>query len=193
MTQLQHLYNTAIQFISCEPQHSTQNSLMQNEGCTWHPPWFRSHIQSLWLPWELDIASTLLASLPFHPPECMLWWAFVLRTTYVICTHPINLLAVFAVFLISLVFVELCLSTGISVHISLQSRPGRHAIFQFMVQLNTGWFTKMLKNMERLGGQAKTLSNLGILKIKLTFCLGGLSNFNIHSLLHKDKGSLSTT
>jgi hypothetical protein len=31
------------------------------------------------------------------------------------------------------------------------------------------------------------------LKIKLTFCLWGLSNFNIHSLLHKDKGSLSTT
>jgi hypothetical protein len=66
------------------------------------------------------------------------------------------------------VFVELCLSPGISVHMSLQNRPGRHVIFQFMVQLNTGSFTKMLKNVERLGGQAKTLSNLGNLKIKLT-------------------------
>jgi hypothetical protein len=41
-----------------------------------------------------------------------------------------------------------------------------------MVQLYTGWFTKMLKNVERLGGRAKTLSNLGILKIKFTFYPG---------------------
>jgi hypothetical protein len=54
-----------------------------------------------------------------------------------------------------------------------------------MVQLYTGWFTKMLKNVERLGGQAKTLSNLGILKIKLTFYMWGLSNFNNHRMLHK--------
>jgi hypothetical protein len=47
------------------------------------------------LPWELDIASTLLASLPFHAPECMLWWAFLSSTAYVICTHSINLTVVF--------------------------------------------------------------------------------------------------
>jgi hypothetical protein len=40
---------------------------------------------------------------------------------------------------------------------------------------------------------AKTLSNLGILKIKLTFYFWGLSNFNIHRMLQKDQGSLSTT
>jgi hypothetical protein len=92
---------------------------------------------------------------------------------YLCNLHPSyqSVSSAFEVFLISLVLVELYLSPGISVHISLQSRPGRHAIFQFMVQLNTGWFTKMLKNVERLGGQPKTLSNLGILKIKLTFCL----------------------
>jgi hypothetical protein len=114
---------------------------------------------------------------------------------YLCNLHPSfqSVRSAFAVFLISLVLVELCLSPGISVHISLRSRPGRHAIFQFMVQLNTGWFTKTLKNAERLGGQAKTLSNLGILKIKLTFCLWGLSNSNIHSLLRKGEGSLSTT
>jgi hypothetical protein len=114
---------------------------------------------------------------------------------YLCNLHPSyqSVSSAFAVFLISLVLVELYLSPGISVHISLQSRPGRHAIFQFMVQLNTGWFTKMLKNVGRLGGQAKTLSNLGILKIKLTFCLWGLSNFNIHSVLRKGEGSLSTT
>jgi hypothetical protein len=50
----------------------------------------------------------------------------------------------------------------------------------------------MLKNVERPGGRAKTLSNLGILKIKLTFYLWGLSNFNIHRMLHKDHRSLST-
>ncbi len=87
----------------------------------------------------------------------------------------------------------MCLHPGTSVHISLQSKPGRHAIFEFMVELYTGWFTKMLKNVERLGGRAKTLSNLGILKIKLTFYLWGLSNFNIHRMLHMDQGSLSTT
>jgi hypothetical protein len=70
----------------------------------------------------------LLASLPFHPPECM--QVSICIEHYLCNLHPSyqSASSAFAVFLISLVLVELCWSPGISVHISLQSRPGRHAI-----------------------------------------------------------------
>ncbi len=102
--------------------------------------------------------------------------------------------SVSAAFILSSVLVELCvclLELLFTYH--CRANLGRYAIFQFMVQLYTGCFTKMLKNVERQGGRAKTLSNLGILKIKLTFYLWGLSNFNIHRMLHKDQRSLLTT
>ncbi len=114
---------------------------------------------------------------------------------YLCNLHPSyqSVSSAFAVFLISVVLVELCLSPGFLFIYPYRADLASKQIFQFMVQLNTGWFTTMLKNVETLGGQAKTLSNLGILKIKLTFWLWGFSNFNIHSLLCKGKGSLSTT
>ncbi len=113
---VQHFYNTAPQLISPEAQHSIQNTSMQNEG---YPPWFHSDIQSLWLPWELDYASTLLASLPFHPPECMLHCPLSSRMhalgsifiKHCLCNpHPFyqSDSSVFAAFIISSVLVELC-------------------------------------------------------------------------------------
>jgi hypothetical protein len=102
--------------------------------------------------------------------------------------------SVSAAFIISSVVVELCACVlELLFTYPCRANLGRYAIFQFMLQLYTGWFTKILKNVERLGGRAKTLSNLGILKIKLTFYLWGLSIFNIHRMLHEDQGNLLTT
>ncbi len=66
--------------------------------------------------------------------------------------------SVSAAFILSSLLVELCvclLELLFTYH--CKANLGRYAIFQFMVQLYTGCFTKMLKNVERQGGRAKTL------------------------------------
>jgi len=75
----------------------------------------------------------------------------------------------------------------------LTGKPGRHEIFQFMVQFCTGWFTKVLYNMKTLGGWANTPSNLENLKLNWHFICWDCQVFNIHSLVCRHQGRLSTT